>query len=135
MKRNIAILFLLNLCVCCAFAQKAKIKQDVNIFGVAISVTDSVVIMTDLQLLENVEMEKKTKFLSDREEYSRQLSDYIKKSGEGRMVTLVSYNLKKDKLEKRYLKIKQRYIKDGYVVKYITRDSFVFAPVTEDDEG
>lgn len=135
MKRSLSILLLLVACVCCSFAQKAKIRTDINIFGVAVSVTDSVVIMTDLQQIGKVEMEKKTKFISDRDEYSRQLSDYVKKSGEKNMFTLVSYDLNKTKLEKRYLKIKQRYTKDGFVVKYITKEDFGFVPVALEEGG
>ena len=91
--------------------------------------------MTDLQQIGKVEMEKKTKFISDRDEYSRQLSDYVKKNGEKNMIALVSYDLKKTKLEKKYLKIKQRYTKDGFVVKYITKEDFVFVPVALDESG
>lgn len=135
MKKSITIFLLLVACVSCSFAQKARIRTDINIFGVAVSVTDSVVIMTDLQQIGKVEMEKKTKFISDRDEYSRQLYDYVKKNGEKNMIALVSYDLKKPKLEKKYLKIKQRYTKDGFVVKYITKEDFVFVPVALDESG
>ena len=131
-KHTIQALFLSI--VCGAFAEKAKIKTDISIFGVAISISDSVVYMTDMQEIGKVTVEKKTKFLVDRREYSNQLSEYISRTGDGRMTTLVSYNLKKKKSEKRYLKIKERFIKDGYVVKYITKEEFAFTPVRESEE-
>lgn len=134
MNKKLTILALFLSIVCGAFAEKAKIKTDISIFGVAISVSDSVVYMTDMQEIGKVTVEKKTKFLVDRREYSNQLSEYISKTGDERMTTLVSYNLKKKKAEKRYLKIKERFIKDGYVVKYITKEEFAFTPVQESEE-
>ena len=134
MNKKLTILALFLSIVCGVFAEKAKIKTDISIFGVAISVSDSVVYMTDMQEIGKVTVEKKTKFLVDRREYSNQLSEYISKTGDGRMTTLVSYNLKKKKAEKRYLKIKERFIKDGYVVKYITKEEFAFTPVQESEE-
>lgn len=134
MNKKLTILALFLSIVCGAFAEKAKIKTDISIFGVAISVSDSVVYMTDMQEIGKVTVEKKTKFLVDRREYSNQLSEYISKTGDGRMTTLVSYNLKKKKAEMRYLKIKERFIKDGYVVKYITKEEFAFTPVQESEE-
>ena len=134
MNKKLTILALFLSIVCSAFAEKAKIKTDISIFGVAISISDSVVYMTDMQGIGKVTVEKKTKFLVDRREYSNQLSEYISRTGDGRMTTLVSYNLKKKKAEKRYLKIKERFIKDGYVVKYITKEEFAFTPVRESEE-
>lgn len=133
MNKKLTILALFLSIVCGAFAEKAKIKTDISIFGVAISASDSVVYMTDMQEIGKVTVEKKTKFLVNRREYSNQLSEYISRTGDGRMTTLVSYNLKK-KAEKRYLKIKERFIKDGYVVKYITKEEFAFTPVQESEE-
>ena len=134
MNKKLTILALFLSIVYGAFAEKAKIKTDIIIFGVAISISDSVVYMTDMQEIGKVTVEKKTKFLVDRREYSNQLSEYISRTGDGRMTTLVSYNLKKKKAEKRYLKIKERFIKDGYVVKYITKEEFAFTPVRESEE-
>ena len=134
MNKKLTILALFLSIVCGAFAEKAKIKTDISILGVAISISDSVVYMTDMQEIGKVTVEKKTKFLVDRREYSNQLSEYISRTGDGRMTTLVSYNLKKKKAEKRYLKIKERFIKDGYVVKYITKEEFAFTPVRESEE-
>ena len=134
MNKKLTILALFLSIVCGAFAEKAKIKTDISIFGVAISISDSVVYMTDMQEIGKVTVEKKTKFLVDRREYSIQLSEYISRTGDGRMTTPVSYNLKKKKAEKRYLKIKERFIKDGYVVKYITKEEFAFTPVRESEE-
>ena len=134
MNKKLTILALFLSIVCGAFAEKAKIKTDISIFGVAISASDSVVYMTDMQEIGKVTVEKKTKFLVNRPEYSNQLSEYISRTGDGRMTTLVSYNLKKKKAEKRYLKIKERFIKDGYVVKYITKEEFAFTPVQESEE-
>lgn len=134
MNKKLTILALFLSIVCGAFAEKAKIKTDISIFGVAISISDSVVYMTDMQEIGKVTVEKKTKFLVDRREYSNRLSEYISRTGDGRMTTLVSYNLKKKKAEKRYRKIKERFIKDGYVVKYITKEEFAFTPVRESEE-
>ena len=134
MNKKLTILALFLSIVCGAFAEKAKIKTDISIFCVLISISDSVVYMTDMQEIGKVTVEKKTKFLVDRREYSNQLSEYISRTGDGRMTTLVSYNLKKKKAEKRYLKIKERFIKDGYVVKYITKEEFAFTPVRESEE-
>lgn len=135
MKKQLTILFTLILCsITTVFAQKKIETSDLQIFGVAVSVADSVVYMTDIQSLEQVRLEKKTTFLVDRKEYSRQLSEYISNAEGQKMTTLVSYNKKKKKLEKRYLKIKQRYTKDGFLLKYINKNEFAFTPVKDEEE-
>lgn len=135
MNKRLTILFTLLLCsVTALFAQKKLETTEVQMFGVAISVSDSVVYMTDIQSVGPVKLEKKTNFLSERREYSHQLAEYVSNAEGHKMTALVSYNKKKKKLEKRYLKIKQRYTKDGFLVKYVNKNEFAFTPVVEDEE-
>ena len=65
MNKKLTILALFLSIVCSAFAEKAKIKTDISIFGVAISISDSVVYMTDMQEIGKVTVEKNTKFLAN----------------------------------------------------------------------
>ena len=57
--------------------RKKVVQKPVYMIGVGISLVDSMVFITDMQLVDSVTIEKKTKFLMDRQLYSFQLQHYL----------------------------------------------------------
>lgn len=124
-------------------ALSAKIERhDVYIFGFAASFLDSVVYITDIQLMDSAYVEKKSKFLMDRAVYSDQLQTFIEENAAVENYTCaVLFGLKKKDIEELHEKIKKRYAANDYLVlKQIPLDNFQFqlidyvTPVTPVEE-
>ncbi|MBR1498048.1 MAG: hypothetical protein IJ615_00205 [Bacteroidaceae bacterium] len=104
--------------LCTAFAQTAQAKkyrvrqQKTYMMGTAISFTDSVIYITDMQVVDSVTIQRKTHFLMDRQAYSLQLQRYLEAQKKGsHFTTAVCFGQKKKNMERRYLAIYKRYSK------------------------
>lgn len=93
-------------------AKTLRVKQKPRyMVGVAISHVDSVVFITDMHLVDSVTIEKKTKFLADRQLYSSQLQRYLEAAYKGGpYVPCVYFSPKRKKMERRYLSLHKRYV-------------------------
>ena len=126
-----------------AMAKNVKVPH-VYIFGFSASFQDSTVYMTEIQDLQGAWMDKKTKFLLGRDNYSYQLSNHFNEQGQPNRVCMVFFSTSKSKAEKKYLKMKKKYTavpkqtnkskKQGaetapYDLRYITLQEFRFEPV------
>lgn len=136
MNKIIAILFSLLLVPMMASAQALKITPvgEMYMFGVAFSPLDSTVYVTELQPIKEAYVYKKSRLLYDRAAYSSQLKRFLADTGVDRMVSSVSYAPKRKNAEKKYLKMKQKYQKKGFLVKHITSADFSFKEVENDVE-
>ena len=127
MRRSVFYILFFLACLLCQNAE-AKVKQKpVYMFGFAISFTDSVGYMTDVQYLDSTYVDTKTKFLIARNMYSVQLQQYLQKNeGCKHPVTSVFFGKKKEKVEKKRQSVRQRYEKyKDYTVKTV---DCVFTP-------
>lgn len=109
----------------------AKPKQTkVFIFGVSINFTDSVTYLTDIQALEPAYIETKTGFLYDRSIYSQQLQIWVEYAKNKPNTTCsVFFSTNKNKLEKKYLKIRNKFNKDQSTkIKSLDAGEFKFIP-------
>lgn len=119
-------------------SKRVKVPK-LYIFGVSHSFKDSVIYMTNIQTLENVWMDSKTKFLVERSSYTHQLKKYFdeQKNIKNRMC-LVIFDRSQKKAEKKFLKMQKRYTspkKGKFDVVYIALEEFTFQPVNiEEDE-
>lgn len=105
---------------------KGKGGKEVYMFGFASSFTDSVVYVTSVQHLSDVEMSG-TKVLKYRSEYSEQLRYYLNNNALTDRLIVVFFHTDKKKVEKRMQKLERRYrIKRGYEWKTIDAGSFSF---------
>lgn len=129
MNKIIAMLFALLLLPIAAKAQNVVPANEMYMFGVAFTPLDSVVYITELQTVKGTRVFKKTKFLENRSEYSSQLKRFIINAGLDRMTTAVSFSPKRSKAEKKYIRMKQKYQKRGFVVKHITSTDFAFKEI------
>ena len=108
-------------------------------FGFAASFKDSVVYMTEIQDVQKVWYDKKTKFLLGRDIYSSQLQEHFKEKMQmPDRVCVVVFAKSLKKAEKKYLKLRKKYIGDAkhpstYEVRYITTQDFKFEPVDLSD--
>lgn len=137
------ILFLLLLGV--AFSAGARKnsggKQKVYIFGFASSFADTVAYMTDVQELDSAYV-MGNGFLADRALYSLQFYAHVnEKRGVANPTTAVFFSPKAKTLQKKYQKVKQKYMKDPSLeLVIVPRNEFAFEVeeymetiVTEDD--
>lgn len=125
--KRIATLALILLLLTPTLSAKIE-RRDIYIFGFAASFLDSVVYITDIQLMDSAYVEKKSKFLMDRAVYSDQLQSFIEEEGGFQNYTCaVIYELKKKDIDELYEKIKKRYIaNENLIVKQITLNDFQF---------
>ncbi len=91
--------------------QRKVVQKPVYMIGVGFSLVDSMVFITDMQLVDSVSIEKKTKFLKDRQLYSFQLQHYLEAAYKGGpYVPSVFFHTKRRKMERQYLSLHKRYV-------------------------
>lgn len=138
--------YLTLLCAVCALSllnigdaqAKKRPVPSVYMFGFSASFSDSTIYFTDIQVVDSVWIDDKTKFLEHRNLYSQQLRDYLAASMQPNRVCVVMYALTKKEAEKQYLKMKRIYInKKGaspYDIRYLSENDFRFIRVQHFDE-
>ena len=116
-----------------ANAAKKSETTKAYLFGFVANFTDSVVYFTDIQEIENVTIQKKTKFLKDRDSYSDQLLYYFTdKLNMPHLTCIVSFGLTRKEAEKKYVKMRKLYTEKNagrYDVRYITENDFKFQAI------
>lgn len=109
---------------------KNKCVPKAYVFGVAASFNDSIVYFTDIQELDSAWIDDKSDFLLNRSDYSYQLKNYFEQKNIPHRTCIVSYALKRKDIDKKYQKIKNKYVKNGNInIKYIFSDDFHFTNV------
>lgn len=129
------ILFLVAILSIVATSITAKNKQQsIYAFGFASSFNDSTVYFTDIHQIDSAWVQEKIDFLVGRPNYSYQFRDYLAQKGDEHRTCIIVYALKKDKLEKKYLKMRKKYTTKGnYQIKYISTNEFHFSMVKPDN--
>lgn len=116
-----------------SFARKKKDKNDYGVWlaGVAASFTDSLVYITDIQYLDSAYYNTKG-LLSQRQQYSLQLKEYLEQDGRMQHRTcFMFFNKKKKRLEKEMAKLRRNYQK-GDKMDVRNLDDFRFTRPEED---
>ncbi|MBR2115240.1 MAG: hypothetical protein IJ929_11340 [Prevotella sp.] len=134
-------LFVLTL-VLAAMATTVEAKRvktsHMYMFGFAASFVDSTLYLTDVQDVQGAWYDTKDKCLMLRDSYSDQLKEYMKeKMGQPNRVCLVIFAKTKKKAEKKYQKLKKKYMsKDGIIhgMKYLTAADFKFTAIDASEE-
>lgn len=118
MKRySIALIFFMLLgCVVCM----AKKTKTVYLLGVSYSFSDSIVYFTEIQKMDSVFFDSEHKFLSNRQHYSYELTDFMafKENMPGRPSALF-YAKRLSALQKKEAKLKKKLLKKGKAVMYL----------------
>lgn len=104
---------------------KKKVEDNVYVWGVTMSFSDSVVYFTEIQHVEGAVIVND--FLPNRHLYSYELKDYMSyKEGKPGRTSFIFFSDKPSKLEKKERKIKKRLIeREGKTVRYLG-DKFHF---------
>ena len=118
-------------------AQIVKVPQ-AYMFGFVASFNDSTVYFTNIQQVDSVWVTKKKKMLSGRNNYSYQLREYFaQKRNQPNRTCVVVANVNRKKLEKKYTKMKNKYLvksKKPLDVRTIADSDFKFTPVNMSEE-
>lgn len=127
-------------------AKKKSNKDDqpksVYLFGFASNFDSNVIYLTDIQKIDSAFI-MKSGFLYSRDSYSYQLTEHMKKIGQEHAYNAIFFSNNRDKIEKRYVKLKNKYLKPKkkkkaqvtiYSVQYITSPDFQFVGIPADDD-
>ena len=96
------------------------VQKPVYLVGVGISLVDSMVFITDMHRVDSVTLEKKTKFLMDRQLYSFQLQRYLEQTYKGGpYVPCVFFSKSRKKMVRRYLSLHKRYVQSKELQMYL----------------
>lgn len=129
------IIFALTATWCINSSAKNKRMPKIYVFGIAASFNDSIVHFTNVQEVDSVWVNDKNKFLLNRSDYSYQLKNYLETQGLSRRTCIVSYALKRKDAEKKYMKMRNKYVKRGsFDIRYIDSKDFKFIPVDIDEQ-
>ena len=97
--------------------KEAQVTENdvVYIFGVGTNFNDSTVYMTEVTPMPYMRIDKKTKFLPYRAEFSLQFKEYLEgKLGLVYETTCIFFSADRKKASKYSFKLRKRYIEDGY---------------------
>lgn len=113
-------------------AQKAK--DVVYLFGVSYSYSDTIAYFTEIQPLEGIKLQKRSKILPDRQHYAYELKDYMNfKEGKPGRISMIYFSKKRSKLEKVEAKVKKRLLHTENKSVLYLGDKFKFTrPLTNE---
>lgn len=108
----------------------AEKETPVFLFGLSRSLNDSTVYMTEIQLMSTATINTSNKFLLNRDKYSEQLTEYLEKQGVDYPTTITEYSTSRNKAEKKFLKMRNKFMREGsFELKIITTDTFQYTPL------
>lgn len=101
------ILFAL-VALCAALQVLARDRQQsIYMFAYGTSFNDSTIYLSTVEVVKNATLEQKTNFLNNRLSYSNAFKQFLDVKYNGIHTTAVFFNVKREKLEKMYLKIRR----------------------------
>ena len=130
LKAIVCMYLLLLLAIGQLEAKKVVVQRPVYMIGVAFSFVDSAVFITDMHQVDSISIEKKTKFLMDRQLYSFQLQRYLEVTYKGGpYMPCVFFSPNRKKMERRYLSLHKRYAhNDEFRMNLVDQGMFRFKP-------
>lgn len=136
--KYISIAILLAVILPSAATAKPVLQPKAYLFGFIANFTDSVIYFTDIQEIEGVLTDSKTKFLVARSEYSNQLRNYFaEKLKMPHRTCVVSYALTRKDAEKKLMKFRKFYLQKNagkYDVRNLNENEFKFTAVNVLDD-
>lgn len=101
------ILFAL-VALCAALQVSARDRQQsIYMFAYGTSFNDSTIYLSTVEVVKDATLEQKTNFLNNRLSYSNAFKQFLDVKYSGIHTTAVFFNVKREKLEKMYLKIRR----------------------------
>lgn len=94
--------------LCAALQVSARDRQQsIYMFAYGTSFNDSTIYLSTVEVVKNATFEQKTNFLNNRLSYSNAFKQFLDVKYSGIHTTAVFFNVKREKLEKMYLKIRR----------------------------
>lgn len=94
--------------LCAALQVSARDRQQsIYMFAYGTSFNDSTIYLSTVEVVKNATLEQKTNFLNNRLSYSNSFKQFLDVKYSGIHTTAVFFNVKREKLEKMYLKIRR----------------------------
>lgn len=116
---------------------KSLIAPKAYMFGFVANFSDSIVYITDIQTVDSILYDSKTKFVVGRSSYSNQLRQYFTNTlDKPHSTCIVVFALTRKEIEKKYLKLRKQYTgkyAGRYDVRTLNENEFHFSPVTPTD--
>lgn len=121
-------IFLSFIAMLMAVAMQAKDDGKIYVFGVSTSFNDSIVYLSSVQDLEGASLQKKTGFLEYRSFYSAEFQHFLESKYQGNQTCAIFFATDRNKLEKKYLKLRKRLSKGKPdTLKEISASDFQFS--------
>lgn len=131
MRKYILSFFMAFACLCVWGANR---PAKAYIFGFASSFNDSTVYFTEIQELDSVYIDSKTKFLYSRENYSGQLREHLQMEGVKAPTCVTCYALKRKDIEKKYARLRKKYAANGnFIVKEVKQPGFRYEAIRDEE--
>ena len=108
MKRPLMRILFAFVALCAALQVSARDRQQsIYMFAYGTSFNDSTIYLSTVEVVKNATLEQKTNFLNNRLSYSNAFKQFLDVKYSGIHTTAVFFNVKREKLEKMYLKIRR----------------------------
>ena len=108
MKRPLMRILFAVVALCAALQVSARDRQQsIYMFAYGTSFNDSTIYLSTVEVVKNATLEQKTNFLNNRLSYSNAFKQFLDVKYSGIHTTAVFFNVKREKLEKMYLKIRR----------------------------
>ena len=119
-------------------AARVKVEPTMYMFGFAASFNDTIVHFTEIQAVDSVWYDTKSKFMLGREHYSTQLRNHLADRDRPARTSIVFFDKKAKRLQKKYLKMKKLYAgtkksKSHNDIREIGGNEFQFMSVNMDN--
>lgn len=106
-------------------------QTKIYMYGIATSLTDSVVYVTNIQELPDAWLTNKTGFLVGRDNYSYQLKNHLKETMLKSTTVSVIFATKQKDIEKRFLKFRNKIFPTTFTkVVYLSPEQFQFKTIS-----
>ena len=130
--KSIMVILLMAIGTATSVMAQATKQKTIYAFAYGTNLKDSTAYVSAVATLPSVEVENKTNFLSARSEYSKQLKHYLEQKYGGLFTCAIVFGEKKDKVEKRYMKIRKNATSKKFTIRLIEipRDEFSLQPIT-----
>lgn len=127
MKRFYISIFFALFCAVSLVSAKGDEKEGAYLLGVSFNYNDSIVYFTEIQFLEGVQLQSRSRILPDRQHYAYELKDYMNfTEGKPGRTSAIYFAKKRSKLERVEAKVKKKILhKDKRTVRYLG-DKFRF---------
>lgn len=137
MRQFLFAVALLALSTCSMHVQGKERCTPIYIFGTSASFNDSVVYITEIQIVDSAWIDEKTDFLVKRAEYSNQLNSYFIRQGMPTRTCFVTFATKEKAILKKMVKMRKKFNGSKkhpkhYDIRLIDEEEFKFYAVQTD---